>query len=149
MSHRTYRYFTGKPLYPFGYGLSYSSFEYSDLKLSSNRLTAGDSLYVNVDVKNTSPREGDEVVELYLNFPKLPGTPLLALRSFKRVHLNPGELDHFCFTLDARDLSHVNHAGDRIIVPGAYTLSIGGGNPGTGAPVAEAVFSITGEAHLH
>ncbi len=149
MSHRTYRYFTGKPLYGFGYGLSYSSFEYSDLKLSSNRLTAGDSLYVNVDVKNTSPREGDEVVELYLNFPKLPGAPLLALRSFKRVHLNPGELDHFCFTLDARDLSHVNHAGDRIIVPGAYTLSIGGGNPGTGAPVAEAVFSITGEAHLH
>jgi beta-glucosidase len=148
MSHRTYRYFTGKPLYPFGYGLSYSSFAYSNLKLSSHHLQAGDSLKVNVDVKNTSGREGAEVVELYLNFPKLPGAPVRALRGFTRVHVGAGELEHVSLTLDARDLSHVDPEGNRIIVPGSYTLSIGGGQPGAGAPVAEGSFTITGELKL-
>src|SRR6185436_13251322 len=76
MKNRTYRYFGGKPLYPFGYGLSYSKFEYSNLKLSSNDLTAGDSLTADVDVKNTSGPDGDEVVQLYITFPKAPGAPV-------------------------------------------------------------------------
>lgn len=148
MSNRTYRYFTGKPLYWFGYGLSYSKFEYSNLKLSSSHLQAGESLHINVDVKNASQREGDEVVELYLTFPKLGGAPIRALRGFTRVHLGAGEVEHVRMELDARDLSHVNESGDRIIAPGSYTLSIGGGEPGTGAPVVEAVFTITGQAQL-
>ena len=148
MANRTYRYFTGKPLYPFGYGLSYSKFEYSNVKLSSNLLQAGDSLNVDVDVRNTSQREGDEVVELYLNFPKLPGAPIRALRGFTRVRIGASETEHVRLTLDPRDLSHVNEAGDRIIAPGSYTLSIGGEEPGTGAPVAEAVVTITGQAKL-
>jgi beta-glucosidase len=148
MASRTYRYFAGKPLYPFGYGLSYSRYEYSDLKLSSNPLQAGAALNVDADVKNASPRDGDEVMELYLNFPKLPGAPIRALRSFTRIHLGAGETQHVRLTLDPRDLSHVNEAGDRIIAPGAYTVWLGGGQPGTGASVAEAAFTIIGEARL-
>ncbi len=148
MSNRTYRYFNGKPLYPFGYGLSYSKFEYSDVKLSSNHLQAGDSLNVDADVKNASSRDGDEVVELYLNFPKLPGAPIRALRGFTLMHIGAGETAHVHLALDPRDLSHVNQVGDRIIAPGSYSLSIGGGQPGTGAPVAEASFTITGQAQL-
>jgi len=71
MKNRTYRYFEGQPLYAFGYGLSYSKFEYSDLKLSTTNLKAGDSLSVDADVRNVSQREGDEVVELYVSFPKI------------------------------------------------------------------------------
>ena len=148
MSNRTYRYFKGAPLYPFGYGLSYSKFEYSNVKLSANNLHAGDPLNVDADVKNTSARDGDEVVELYLTYPKLPGAPIRALCGFTRVHVRAGETKHVDVTLNPRDLSHVNEAGDRIIAPGSYKLSVGGGQPGTDAPVVETNLTITGEAHL-
>jgi beta-glucosidase len=148
MNNRTYRYFEGQPLYPFGYGLSYSKFEYSNLKLSNVELNAGDSLEVEVDVKNAGEREGDEVAELYLSFPKLPGTPLRALRGFKRVHLAAGSGQHVSFSLEARELSHVNTAGDRIVAAGAYQVSVGGGQPGTSAPGAQAAFSVRGERTL-
>jgi beta-glucosidase len=148
MKNRTYRYFTGEPLYAFGYGLSYSKFEYSSLKLSSAELPAGDPLSVEVDVKNASPRPGDEVVELYVNFPKLPGTPLRALRGMTRVHLNAGEQRHVKLTLQPRDLSYVNDKGDRIIGAGDYVITVGGGQPGTGAAQAETHLSIRGEQPL-
>jgi beta-glucosidase len=148
MTNRTYRYFTGKPLYPFGYGLSYSKFEYANVKLSATDVQAGDSLTVDADVKNASQREGDEVVELYLTFPKLDGAPLRALRGFTRVHLAAGETTHVRMTLKPRDLSHVNPTGDRIVAAGSYRLSVGGGQPGTGASVAETGFTITGQTQL-
>jgi beta-glucosidase len=148
MKNRTYRYFTGEPLYAFGYGLSYSKFEYSSLKLSSAELPAGDPLSVEVDVKNASPRPGDEVVELYVNFPKLPGTPLRALRGITRVHLDAGEQRHVKLTLQPRDLSYVNEAGDRIVGAGDYVITVGGGQPGTGAPLAESHLMIRGEQRL-
>ena len=148
MANRTYRYFSGKPLYPFGYGLSYSNFEYSNLKLSATQLQAGDSLRVDADVKNVSQRAGDEVVEVYLNFPKVPGAPLRALRGFTRVHAAAGETAHVRITLNKRDLSLVDEAGNRIVAPGAYTLSIGGGQPDTSAPTAEVAFTINGSIPL-
>jgi len=148
MKNRTYRYFEGRPLYPFGYGLSYSKFEYSNLKLSAAALRAGDPLSVEADVKNASERDGDEVVELYLSFPKSPGAPLRALRAFTRVHVKAGKTEHSVFVLQPRDLSHVNEAGDRIIAAGAYRVSVGGGQPGTAAPAAEAPFSVQGEQKL-
>jgi beta-glucosidase len=148
MKNRTYRYFEGKPLYPFGYGLSYSKFEYSNLKLSSNDLTAGDSLTADVDVKNTSEWDGDEVVQLYISFPKAPGAPLRALRGFTRVHILAGETQHVQLTLNPRDLSFVNEAGDRGVYAGAYSISVGGGQPGTGAAGTEAKLSIHGEQKL-
>jgi beta-glucosidase len=148
MKNRTYRYFPGQPLYPFGYGLSYSKFEYDNLKLSSAALKAGDSLSVDADVRNTSPREGDEVVELYLSFPSSPVAPRCALRGFRRIHIGAGGTQHVHFLLDARDLSEVNEKGDRIVAGGAYRVIVGGGQPGTAAPQAEAGFKIKGKRPL-
>ena len=148
MKNRTYRYFEGQPLYPFGYGLSYSKFEYSNLKLSNPELEAGNPLAVDVDVKNASPRAGDEVLELYISFPKLPGAPLRALRGFSRVHLEAGAVQHVKLTLPPRDLSYVNEAGDRMVAAGDYVISTGGGQPGTGAAQADAKLSIRGEQKL-
>jgi beta-glucosidase len=148
MKNRTYRYFTGEPLYPFGYGLTYSKFEYSNLKLSSSELDAGNPLAVDVDVKNASQRAGDEVVELYVTFPQLPGAPLRALRGFTRVHLDAGELRQVKLVLQPRDLSYVNEAGDRLVATGDYVITAGGGQPGTSAAQAEARLSIRGAQKL-
>jgi len=148
MKNRTYRYFEGQPLYPFGYGLSYSKFEYTNLKLSTRNLKAGDSLNVEADVRNVSQREGDEVVELYLSLPKSPVAPIRALRGFTRLSLAPGETKHVHFVLTARDLSDVNGKGDRIVAKGSYRISVGGGQPGTAVPQAEAEFKIKGSQEL-
>jgi beta-glucosidase len=148
MKNRTYRYFTGEPLYGFGHGLSYTTFEYIAMKLSNASLNAGDPLDVEVDVKNTGKRDGDEVAELYISFPKLPGAPLRALRGFTRVHLKAGEQKHVKLTLSPRDLSYVNEAGDRFVSTGDYLITVGGGQPGTSAPHAESHLMIQGEQKL-
>jgi beta-glucosidase len=148
MAKRTYRYFTGAPLYPFGYGLSYSTFAYSGLKLSTKAIKAGEPLTVSAQVKNTSATAGDEVAQLYLTFPKLSGAPVRALRGFTRVHLAPGESRRVTFTLTARDLSYVNEAGEHLVGAGAYGISVGGGQPTTAAPKVEAALKITGEKQL-
>jgi beta-glucosidase len=103
---------------------------------------------VEADVRNVSQREGDEVVELYLSFPKSLTAPIHALRGFTRMNLGPGETKHVLFTLDARDLSEVNEKGDRIVANGAYRISMGGGQPGSVAPQAEAAFRINGDQRL-
>ncbi len=118
------------------------------MKLSANQLQAGNSLIVDADVKNTSRLDGEEVAEVYLNFPKLPGASIRALRGFTRVRIGAGKTENVRVALDPRDLSHVNEAGARIIGPGSYRLSIGGGQPDTGAPGAEVTFTITGQAEL-
>jgi beta-glucosidase len=148
MRNRTYRYFSGKPLYPFGYGLSYTTFSYSDLALPKDAIGAGDPLTAEVTVTNTGKREGDEVAQLYLSFPNVPGAPLRALRGFKRVHLNPGESKRVRFELKDRDLSMVSDAGEPIVADGAYTLSIGGGQPNTGAPEVTGTFRVMGTKTL-
>jgi beta-glucosidase len=148
MKGRTYRYFEGQPLYPFGYGLSYSQFAYSNLKLSAETLKAGAPLEVEVEVQNTSQVAGDEVAEVYLSFPKVAGAPIRALRGFKRVHLDPGETQRVHFKLDPRALSCVNEAGDHVVAAGTYRIYVGGGQPGTGAPGAEAQLSVEGELKL-
>ncbi len=148
MKGRTYRYFTGEPLYGFGHGLSYTSFEYSGMKLSNSSLQAGDPLGVEMDVKNTGKRDGDEVVELYITFPKMPGIPLRALRGFRRVSIKAGEQQHVKLTLGPRDLSYVNEAGDRLVAAGEYLITAGGGQPGTEAPQTDAKLTIRGEQKL-
>ena len=142
MKNRTYRYFEGQPLYGFGFGLSYSKFEYSNLKLSATNVKAGDPLTVDADVKNVSTRDGDEVVELFLSFPKSPAAPIRALRAFTRMQLASGETKHAHFTLDARDLSEVNEKGDRVVAKGEYSVTVGGGQPGTSSPHADANFKV-------
>src|SRR5579863_5813186 len=148
MKNRTYRYFTGEPLYGFGHGLSYTSFEYSGMKLSNPSLQAGDPLDVEVDVKNTGKRDGDEVVELYISFPREAGAPLRALRGFTRVNVKSGEQKHVKLTLNPRDLSYVNESGDRFVSAGDYLITVGGGQTGTGAPHAESHLMIQGEQKL-
>ena len=145
MENRTYRYFKGQPLYPFGYGLSYSRFQYSNLKLSTADLHEGEPLGVEVDVSNTSDRDGDEVVQVYLTFPRLSGAPRVAMVGFSRVHVVKGEMRHVQISLSPRDLSMVNEAGVRLTAPGDYRVSVGGGQPGTGAPSVDAPFVIRRE----
>jgi beta-glucosidase len=148
MKGRTYRYFEGKPLYPFGYGLSYTTFSYSGLKLPQNAIKAGDPLTLEVTVTNTGRQEGDEVVQLYLSFPQIPGAPLRALRGFKRVHLKPQESQKVLFELKERDLSMVSEAGEVMIAEGQYSLSVGGGQPNTAAPSITGTIKVKGAKTL-
>jgi len=148
MNNRTYRYFHGQPLYPFGYGLSYSKFAYSKAKLSKAKLKAGETLTVEAIVKNTGGRDGDEVVQVYLTFPQLPGAPIRALRGFTRVHVAAGKTERVQLKLDPRDLSYVNEAGDRLVAAGKYRVSVGGGQPGTSAAAVEVPLEISGEYKL-
>ena len=144
MKARTYRYFTGTPLYPFGYGLSYTKFAYSGLTFQSGTVNAGDPAVVEATVTNTGAVAGDEVAELYLAFPDVPGAPRIALRGFERVHLEPGASTKVHFELKPRDLSMVTDIGQQIEAEGAYTVSVGGGQPGTGAPVATGTLTVKG-----
>ena len=148
MEGRTYRYFKGKPLYPFGYGLSYTTFRYSDLSLPEAAVNAGDPVPADVTVTNTGKVAGDEVVQLYLKFPPVKGAPLLALRGFQRVHLEPGASQKVHFELKDRDLSMVTEDGQPIVAGGDYTISIGGGQPATSAPGATGHFHIDGQLTL-
>ena len=148
MKGRTYRYFKGEPLWPFGYGLSYTSFRYSNLTLPQTDIKAGDSLNVSVTVTNAGKLAGDEVVELYLNFPEVSGAPIRALRGFQRTHLEPRASDQVEFHLSPRDLSMVTEAGDIIVPQGKYTISVGGGQPGTGAPSVNGNFEVNGQIKL-
>jgi beta-glucosidase len=148
MANRTYRYFTGKPLYGFGYGLSYSKFEYSNPKVTSVSVNAGDPVTVEVDVKNVSNRTGDEVVQVYLTQPKAAVTPLRTLGGFQRVHIEPGKTAHVGIKLDPRTLGQVNEKGERIIVPGTYNVSIGGAQPAEFPGAVTATFTVSGSQTL-
>ncbi|HEV2270473.1 MAG TPA: glycoside hydrolase family 3 C-terminal domain-containing protein [Steroidobacteraceae bacterium] len=148
MKGRTYRYFTGQPLWPFGYGLSYTTFRYSDLSLSKTAIAAGQALAASVRVTNTGKVAGDEVVQLYLKFPGVAGAPLRALRGFERIHLAPGASRLIRFHLGRRDMSMVTDEGDIIIAQGTYTISIGGGQPGTGAPSVFGELRVNGQVML-
>jgi beta-glucosidase len=148
MDNRTYRYFTGKPLYPFGYGLSYTSFSYSALAVPEKSVNAGDPVIATVTVTNTGKVAGDEVAQLYLKFPSVAGAPRVALRGFQRVHLEPGQSQQLHFELKNRDLSMVTEQGQPIIAGGDYTVSIGGGQPDTGAAGATGRFHVEGRIAL-
>ncbi|ADW71213.1 glycoside hydrolase family 3 C-terminal domain-containing protein [Granulicella tundricola] len=142
MANRTYRYSKAKPLFEFGYGLSYTTFTYSNIKLSTQTLHAGDPLTVEADVRNTGRVAGDEVAELYLTPPHTAVSPQRALSAFTRVHLAPGELRHVTFTLDPRTLSQVDEKGARAVTPGNYTLSVSGTQPTSQTPAIP--FTING-----
>jgi len=135
MKGRTYRYFTGQPLYPFGYGLSYTDFRYSGGKLTSSSIKAGDPLEASVVVKNTGERDGDETVEFYL-IPKAgKNAPLRALVGFEKVHVLKGETETVHLAIEPRQLSLVNADGSRSVQPGEYELFVGGGQPAADAGV--------------
>ncbi len=154
MQNRTYRYFKGKALYNFGYGLSYTKFSYSHLKLSTDTLHAGDTLTAEADVRNAGSVAGDEVAELYL-IPPHDGngglSPNLQLEGFQRFHLAPGQIKHVIFKLDPRQLSEVDAMGTRAVQAGSYKLSLGGSQPDdprAPTPAQTASFTIQGTQEL-
>jgi beta-glucosidase len=131
MNGRTYRYFKGNVLYPFGYGLSYTKFVYDNLNISSTAKT-GDSVKVSVNVKNTGGMEGDEVVQLYLsNLSATVPVPIRALQAFKRIHLQPGETTTVSLTIPPNAFSIIDNNYKRVIIPGKFQIAVGGGQPGT------------------
>jgi beta-glucosidase len=145
MRNRTYRYFSGLPLYEFGYGMSYTQFRYAKVHLSSSQIVAGQTLIVETDVHNAGVRAGDEVVELYVTPPQGVDAPRHSLIGFQRVSLRVGEVRHVRFMLDARDLSTVSADGVRAVRPGAYKIFIGGSQPNNTLPTEQTTpFAITG-----
>jgi beta-glucosidase len=158
MSNRTYRYFHGDPLYPFGYGLSYTKFSYANPHVDqahggqANENT-GAPVTVTVDVTNKGAMAGEEVVELYLTHTGIASAPLRALEGFQRVQLLRGQKKTVTFTLHDRDLSIVDSNGKHRIVPGTVQVWIGGGQPlAVGGEVAgpgvAAQLTLTREAAL-
>jgi beta-glucosidase len=151
MAGRTYRYFRGEALFPFGYGLSYTRFRYRDLRLAPE-VRAGDSAEVSVEVENAGGVAGDEVVELYVT--ALDGdarSPIRSLEGFTRVSLASGERRRVALALTPRALALVDAAGRRAVEPGRYEVSVGGRQPGASAAadsasqdVLRARFSIVG-----
>ncbi|MBS0011433.1 MAG: glycoside hydrolase family 3 C-terminal domain-containing protein [Bacteroidales bacterium] len=130
MEGRTYRYFRGEPLYPFGYGLSYTSFEYTDLDIPG-RVNSGELIEVSVSVKNTGSRTGEEVVQLYVTDEKgSTPRPIRELKRFRRIRLLPGEEKTVTFRLDEQDLSMIDRENKRITEPGWFTISVGGKQAG-------------------
>jgi beta-glucosidase len=150
MANRTYRYFNGKPLYSFGDGLSYTTFTYSNIRLSTKSLRAGDALTVEADVKNAGSLAGDEVAELYITPPHTTVAPQVALAGFERLHLNSGETKHVTFRLDPRTLSQVDDKGVRSVGPGAYRVVVGGSLPSGDAArgVKSESFRVAGTQQL-
>ena len=130
MKGRTYRYFAGAPLYPFGHGLSYSTFAYSKLAVPKTA-AVGAPVAASVEVRNTGTMTADEVVQLYVTDVEAAGpVPLRALKGFQRVSLKPGEKRVVRFTLDERAFSLVGNDGRRIVEPGRFTIAVGGKQPG-------------------
>ncbi len=147
MKGRTYRYFTGKPLWGFGYGLSYTKFTYSPVKLSSENLKAGDPITATVTVTNSGPLSGDEVVEAYLKSPAA-GAPVHSLVGFERITLSPGASRTVTLKIDPRSISTVDDQGNRSIQPGKYMLTVGSTQPEETKSKSEASFTVTGSATL-
>ena len=131
MQGRTYRYFKGEPLYPFGYGLSYTTFRYRNLRFEKNSVPAGEAIKVSVDVTNAGEREGEEVVQLYLTDSQASApVPIRTLVGFDRLSLKPREKRNVTFTITPRQMSLIDNNGKRVIEPGDFSISIGGGQQG-------------------
>ncbi len=129
MTNRTYRYFKGDALYPFGYGLSYTSFKYENLMVPAS-IKSGNNISVTVKITNTGKREGEEVVQLYVsNQNKNIQTPIKALKGFQRISLKAGESKMLSFKLTPDDLSVVDSDGKLKQQKGIISISVGGGQP--------------------
>jgi len=148
MKGRTYRYYAGMPVYPFGAGLSYTRFAYAPLQVEPVGGAFENGVVVSTEITNTGAREGSDVAQLYLVPPGFEGAPRLALRGFQRVALKAGERRRISFRLTPRDLSFVTRDGLRQLMPGQYRLSVGSGQPGTGVAGQEAALVLGRSAVL-
>lgn len=148
MEGKTYRYFRGTPLYPFGYGLSFSKFAYSNLKVLKS-VNAGQSVTVTAVVQNVSKVAGDEVVQLYLSDKdaSVP-VPIRNLAGVERINLKVGEKRTVTFSISPRQMSVILENGNRVIEPGDFAVSIGGGQPGFNSKTSGIIvgkFTVTGK----
>jgi beta-glucosidase len=155
MQGRTYRYFEGEPLFPFGYGLSYTNFKYQNLSVPVE-VRAGEDAKISVEVQNVGKSAGDEVVELYVKALKASTpVPIHSLEGFKRIHLKPGETKVVAFKLEPRQLSVFNSRRGNgttkyVVEPGPFEIAVGGVQPGTRAPTTEFVtkeMKVVGEPY--
>ena len=149
MEGKTYRYFRREPLYPFGYGLSYSIFKYTNLRLSPSQAPVGAAIRVSVDVENAGQRKGDEVVQLYLSdvVASWP-VPIRNLQGFKRITLDPGGRATVSFQLAPKQMSAIDDDGQRVIEPGVFEIAIGGCQPGYDDLIAGSTQVLTGAFEL-
>ena len=147
LKNRTYRYYTGKPLWGFGYGLSYSTFQYGPVKISSATVAAGKPDTATVTITNTSKVAGEEVVEAYLKTPQSDG-PIYSLVGFQRVPLKAGQSRDVSLELSPRSLSAVDAKGQRSILAGKYQLSVGSTQPPETTSKSEAEFTVSGTVAL-
>ena len=145
MEGRTYRYMTEEPMYPFGYGLSYASFQYSDAQLSSDALKKDGVVELSCTLTNTSEVESDEIAQLYVRVEsdKIKG-PLFSLKGVQRVHLKPGQKSQVKFEITPEMLKLVNEKGDRVYVKGQAKIYVSGSLPGKrseelGAPASQEI----------
>jgi len=152
MDGRTYRFFKGEPLYPFGHGLSYTRFEYSGFSVSSPSVLPTQNVTVSATVENGGTREGDEVVQLYLTDVEASvRVPIRSLAGIERVHLKPGERRVINFTIEPRQLAVITDDGRQVVEPGEFKVTIGGKQPGftgtadaTTSGFVEGHFAVTG-----
>lgn len=142
---RTYQYYTGTPIYPFGYGTSYSTYEYSNIKVDKSAVDANDTVTITADVKNTGSVAGAEVAQLYVSVPGADGKklPLKQLKGFERVELNPGETKTVSFKLDVSDVCFFDEAAQaNYVVNGTYTVRVGASSADTEGLTA--TFDVSG-----
>jgi beta-glucosidase len=152
MEGRTYRFQKALPLYPFGYGLSYTRFDYSDLSVSQPEIAKGETVAVEVSVTNSGDCAGDEVVQLYVRDVEASvRTPHHELRGFRRIHLEPGASERVRFELSSDALSLIDDDGQRVLEPGIFEIYVGGTQPDarsaelTGQTPLKTDIALTGE----
>ncbi|MGI0106657.1 glycoside hydrolase family 3 C-terminal domain-containing protein [Salinimicrobium sp. WS361] len=148
MEGRTYKYMNAEPMYPFGYGLSYSDFNYSEIKLSDKKLKKGKSLIAKVVVTNSGETKAEEVVQLYVSDLKASvRTPKSQLYGIKKVELEPGASEEISFEITPQMMQLVNNEGERVLESGEFSIYIGGSSPGKrstelGKELKEANFTL-------
>jgi beta-glucosidase len=152
MKNRTYRYMENEALYPFGYGLSYTRFEYSNLLVSKDSIQSGEAIKVKALIKNTGSYESDETVQLYLKDVEASvAVPRWQLRGVRKVNLKPGEGQEVSFELTPRQMALIDNEGRCILEPGCFEVYLGGSQPDersrklTGTEVLKGTFNIIGE----
>ena len=143
MEGRTYRYFRGEPTYAFGFGRSFTTFRYDEVAITPARGDAGTSFQVSATVENTGARAGDVVVQLYVaREGGGAAVPIRWLAGFRRIALAPGQREKVTLALDARALSVVGADGRRVVEPGAFTIAVGGAQPGSGGGYTSAAEGV-------
>jgi beta-glucosidase len=134
MKGRTYRYMTERPLWPFGFGLSYTTFRFDALELSAPAISSGEKINARVSLGNTGKRDGEEVVQLYMaRDNRGEDDPIVSLVAFRRIHVPAGQGASVEFELDSAAFETVNGEGESVLVPGPYTLIAANAAP---APLA-------------